>query len=82
MPEVSTFVEFTCARCNTSSIVSSSNTLHLSDEKRAQLVKKNIAVQAGIWRKRKRQCIEFISNVEESTDGTISLKKCLKGDGE
>ncbi len=51
------------------------------DEKHVQKVKKEIENMASIWRKRKRQCIEFISNMEESTEGTISLKKCLKGEG-
>ena len=36
---------------------------------------------SAVWRKRKRQCYEFITNMEESTEGTISLKKCLKGEG-
>lgn len=26
-------------------------------------------------------CNEFIQNMEEATDGTISMKKCAKGDG-
>jgi len=34
------------------------------------------------WRKRKRLCMEFLITMEESTEGTISAKKCLAGDGQ
>ena len=51
-------------------------------EKHVKLVKKEIESKASVWRKRKRICTEFLSNMEECTDGTISLKKCLKGDGQ
>jgi len=55
--------------------------VHASNEKRVKQVKKGIENMTSYWRKRKRQCIEFISIMEEATEGTISLKKCLKGDG-
>jgi hypothetical protein len=51
------------------------------DEKHVQKVRKEIDNMSAVWRKRKRQCYEFITNMEESTEGTISLKKCLKGEG-
>ena len=53
-----------------------------TDEKHVKLVKKELESKASVWRKRKRMCTEFLSNMEECTDGTISLKKCLKGDGQ
>ena len=34
------------------------------------------------WRKRKRICMDFLIMMEESTEGTISAKKCLAGDGQ
>jgi hypothetical protein len=34
------------------------------------------------WRKRRRLCMEFLINLEENTDGSINLKKCLTGDGQ
>ena len=55
---------------------------HAANEKHVKLVKKEIESKASVWRKRKRMCTEFLSNMEECTDGTISLKKCLKGDGQ
>ena len=51
------------------------------DEKLVQKVRKEIENLSAIWRTRKRQCIEFITNMEESTEGAITLKKCLKGEG-
>lgn len=62
-----------CTNCSLS--------LLFEDEKRAKAIKKGIEGMGSIWRKRKRQCIEFVSNMEDATEGTISLKKCLKGDG-
>lgn len=52
------------------------------NEKRKQQVKKSIGVMAGYWRKRRRMCTEFLINMEEMSDGTISMKKCLSGDGQ
>ena len=37
------------------------------------LVKKEIQSKAGVWRKRKRQTLDFIQMMEESTEG-----KCNK----
>jgi hypothetical protein len=51
------------------------------DEKIVQKVRKEIENLSAIWRTCKRQCIEFITNNEESTEGAITLKKCLKGEG-
>ena len=55
---------------------------HAANEAHVKKVRKEIDAKAAIWRKRKRMCIEFISNMEDCTEGTISLKKCLKGDGQ
>jgi len=34
------------------------------------------------WRSRKRICMDFLINMEECTDGAVSMKKCLAGDGQ
>ena len=34
------------------------------------------------WYQRKQICMEFLKNMEEFTDGTISVRKCLKGGGQ
>ena len=52
------------------------------NEKHRQKTKKSIQHMAAQWRKRKRMCMEFLNNMEEMTDGTISVKKCLSGDGQ
>jgi hypothetical protein len=40
-----------------------------------------IDTMIGHWRKRKRACMTFLVQMEESTDGTVQAKKCLAGDG-
>jgi len=52
------------------------------NEKHRERTKKNIEYQAAQWRQRRRACLEFLTNLEEMTDGTISRAKCLKGDGQ
>ena len=52
-----------------------------SNAKYARQLKGRIGSMASEWRKRKRLCTEFIGNMEDASDGTISLKKCAKGDG-
>lgn len=34
------------------------------------------------WNKRRRKCMDALMTLEEMTEGTISVKKCLKGDGQ
>ena len=42
------------------------NAMHPNqDEKHVQKVKKEIENMASIWRKRKRQCIEVIENIDD-----------------
>lgn len=45
-------------------------------------VKRRIENMATMWRKRKRICMDFLIAMEEITDGMISVKKCLAGDGQ
>jgi hypothetical protein len=34
------------------------------------------------WKKRRRICVDFLTMLEECTDGSINLKKCLAGAGQ
>eukprot|EP00536_Pseudo-nitzschia_multiseries_P009824 jgi/Psemu1/325786/estExt_fgenesh1_pg.C_2860001 len=45
-------------------------------------LKRRIQSMAGHYRKRKQLCCSFLSSLEEVSDGTISKKKCLNGDGQ
>ena len=46
-----------------------------------QQIKRRIDTMVTHWRKRRRICMDFLFSMEEHTDGTISAKKCLQGDG-
>lgn len=52
------------------------------NEKHKQNTKRRIDAMAAIWRKRRRICMDFLISMEENTEGTISVKKCLAGDGQ
>jgi hypothetical protein len=51
------------------------------NEKHKLQVKNGIEAMAAQWRKRRRICMDFLISMEESSDGGITLKKCLSGDG-
>jgi hypothetical protein len=44
-------------------------------------IKKNIARMTKWWRERRKLVVEFLVGLEENTDGQVTLKKCLAGDG-
>ena len=52
------------------------------NEKHKKQVKRRIDNMTAQWRKRRRICMDFLIAMEENTDGTISAKKCLAGDGQ
>lgn len=52
------------------------------NEKHRKQLKRRIDHMVAEWRKRRRMCMDFLISMEESTEGTISLKKCLSGDGQ
>jgi hypothetical protein len=52
------------------------------NEKHKQKTKRRIQNMSAHWRKRKRLCMEFLIALEENTDGSVSAKKCLAGDGQ
>ncbi|KAL7572536.1 hypothetical protein ACA910_000359 [Epithemia clementina (nom. ined.)] len=52
------------------------------NEKTKHQLKRRIEHMTNQWRKRRRMCIEFLNSMEDCTEGTISAKKCLSGDGQ
>lgn len=52
------------------------------NEKHKKQTKLRIDGMTTQWRKRRRICMDFLINMEENTDGSISMKKCLAGDGQ
>jgi len=52
------------------------------NEKHRKQTKRRIEGMATQYRKRRRICMDFLISMEENTDGTISMKKCLAGDGQ
>lgn len=52
------------------------------NESHKNKLKRRIQSMAGHYRKRKQLCCSFLSSLEEISDGTVSKKKCLKGDGQ
>ena len=52
------------------------------NESHKKKLKRQIQSMTGHYRKRKQLCCSFLSTLEEISDGTISKKKCLKGDGQ
>lgn len=51
------------------------------NEAHKKKTKRCIDTMIGHWRKRKRTCMAFLVQMEESSDGTVQAKKCLAGDG-
>ncbi len=52
------------------------------NESHKNKLKRRIQSMTGHYRKRKQLCCSFLCSLEEISDGTISKKKCLKGDGQ
>lgn len=52
------------------------------NEKYKKSAKRRIENLTQQWRKRKRLCMDFLIQMEDSTEGTITAKKCLSGDGQ
>ena len=55
---------------------------HAGNEKKSAATKKRILTLADYWWKRRRLCKEFLDSMEDVTEGSISAKKCLAGDGQ
>lgn len=52
------------------------------NEKHKKRTKNRIDSMVAQWRQRKRLAMNFLLQMEESTEGSISAKKCLSGDGQ
>jgi hypothetical protein len=52
------------------------------NEMHKKQTKRRIEGTTTQWRKRRRICMDFLISMEENTDGSISMKKCLSGDGQ
>lgn len=61
--------------------VEAARKLQVNEEHKKQL-KRRIQNMCTEWRKRRRICMDFLIAMEEATEGTISVKKCLSGDGQ
>ena len=55
---------------------------YAGNEKKREQTKKRIRELADVWWKRRRMCNDFLQGMEDATEGTISVKKCLAGDGQ
>jgi hypothetical protein len=44
--------------------------------------KRRIAATTTVWRKRRRICMDFLKAMGENAEGTVSVNKCLKVDGQ
>lgn len=49
---------------------------------RRKNIQKQVDSMCIQWRQRKRKCIDFLETMEDCTEGTISKKKCLAGNGQ
>jgi hypothetical protein len=54
---------------------------HFVDMKQRGAIESSHAYFVKEWSNRKRKCLDAIEVLESATDGTVSLKKCLKGEG-
>lgn len=52
------------------------------NEKQKEQTKRRIESFTAEWRKRRRLTMDFLFSIEELSEGTISAKKCLSGDGQ
>ena len=52
------------------------------NENHKQKLQRRIDSMTKTWRQRKRLCMDFLISMEENTDGSVSLKKCLAGNGQ
>ena len=52
------------------------------DVKVRKRTEKRLEAMALYWRKRKRVCIDFLRLMDERTEGTVSYKKYVAGDGQ
>ena len=56
--------------------------VYAANEGHRMAVKKGTNALADHWRKRKRKCMDFLCMMEECSDGIMTVKKCLSGNGQ
>jgi hypothetical protein len=61
-------------------MVEESRELRVNESTRIGL-KKKIQKMTAHWSKRKRMCLTFLANLEEQSEGILSMRKALSGDG-
>ena len=61
--------------------IESLRTYAVNEITRKKIIKRIDEVSSQ-WRKRRKICTDFLILMEESTDGTVSMKKCLAGAGQ
>jgi len=54
----------------------------LANEKKCKNTRKRVQHLADHWWKRRRLCMDFLLMIEECTEGAVSVKKCLAGNGQ
>ena len=52
------------------------------NEKHKQGIIKRINYFSSYWRKRRKICMDFLITMEDLTEGTVSVKSCLSGNGQ
>lgn len=52
------------------------------NESHLKLTKQKIENMSKNWRKRKRLCVDFLNMMDECTEGVVTAKKCLSGNGQ
>lgn len=70
-----------------SSVITLSNDVneamkYKANESKCRTIKRKIETTSKVWKKRKQICIDFLNTMDECTEGTISAKKCLAGNGQ
>jgi hypothetical protein len=53
-----------------------------ANEKLKEYTKKRIDYFSSVWRKRRKLCMDFLICMEELTEGLVTLKTCLGGNGQ
>jgi hypothetical protein len=51
------------------------------NENDKKAIKKDIARMTKWWRERRKVVVEFLVGLEENTEGQVTMKRCLAGDG-
>jgi hypothetical protein len=66
------------------SLMAETSTARQFTENKARRIalQKSIDTMAKYWRKRRQLCLDFLEMMDNCTEGIISIKKCIKGEGQ